>query len=174
MARMGSRRSGPLAAWRLSSADYPILDGGGAARYGARWNSPGRFVVYAAEHFATAMLEALVHFSIGRLPRKTIAAEIVVPPEIEIKIVEPADVPGWDDADCMASRAFGDRWYDEGLAGRRPAVLLVPSAVAPHERYVLINQRHSRFGSIHARPPEPVYWDRRLLAWRDAGVKKPR
>ena len=166
---MGFRRSGPLTAWRLANSDYPIFDGAGAAKYGARWSSPGRFVVYAAEHFATAMLENLAHFNIGRLPRMMVAAEIAVPADFEIEVVMPPDVPGWNANDLVASRRFGDEWYDGGINDLRPAVLLVPSVVALHEFNVLINQRHHLFHRVRAGAAEPVIWDPRLLPRHSPG-----
>ncbi len=163
---MGFRLKGPVRAWRIASSLCPIFDRGGAAEYGARWNSPGRRVIYASEHYATAMLENLVHFNIGRLPRLTIAVSIDVPAELDVEVAEAEDVPGWDIADQTASRKFGDRWYDEGLTGARPAVLVVPSAVAQRERNVIINQLHPQFGRITTGQPEPVIWDVRLLGGR--------
>ena len=58
-----------------------------------------------------------------------------------------------------ASRAYGDRWYDEG----RTAVLIVPSVLARPERNIAINQEHPDFGKIRATAPEPVDWDERLF-----------
>ena len=69
-----------------------------------------------------------------------------------------ADLPGWDSASMEASRAFGDRWFDE----RRSAVLLVPSVVTRIERNVLIHQEHPDFRRISAKPPAAVHWDARL------------
>ena len=47
-----------MIAYRIGSSTYPLLDGSGAASSGdARWNSSGRYVIYAAEHYATALLE---------------------------------------------------------------------------------------------------------------------
>lgn len=161
------RSKGPLSAWRIANARYSVFDGAGAAEHGARWNSTGRMVIYAAEHYATAMLENLVHFNTGRLPRQTLAVAIRIPDDLEIEVAASDDVAGWRDADCAASRCFGDAWYDEGMRGERPAALLVPAIIAPrHERNVLINQRHPLFPRIRADAPEAVELDPRLLATR--------
>lgn len=156
---MASRRRGPLRAYRIADARYPIFDGGGAARHGGRWNSPGRGVVYAAETYAGTLLEKLVHANIGRIPKRQRYVELVVPEEVEIEEIEPDDVPGWDAPDEQASRAYGDVWYDE----RRTAVLVVPSIVARIERNVAISQDHPDFPKILAGDPQPVLWDSRLF-----------
>ena len=125
--------------------------------HGARWNSPGRRIIYAAETYAGALLEILVHAS-GSVPRSQGYVEIEIPAGLSIEEVAPDDVPHWDAASFEAAQMFGDRWYDE----RRTPVLLVPSVVTIIERNVLINQEHPEFARIRATPPRPVRWDRRL------------
>lgn len=125
--------------------------------HGARWNSPGRRVIYAAETYAGALLEILVHAS-GGVPRNQLYIEIEIPSSVSIEEVKSHDVPAWDSRSFEASRTFGDRWYDE----RRTAVLLVPSLVTRIERNVVVNQDHPDFVRIHASQPLPVRWDARL------------
>jgi len=128
---------------------------------GARWNSPGRRVIYAAETYAGALLEILVHSS-GRVPRSLAYLEVEIPSTLAIEEVTTAGIPGWDAASFESARAFGDRWYDE----RRSPVLLVPSVVTRVERNVLVNQSHPDFGKIRAGEPQPVRWDARLWGGR--------
>ncbi len=151
---MASRRSGPLRAFRIADPRHPLLDGTGAMLYGARWNSPGRRIIYAAETYAGALLEILVHAS-GTVPRRHAHIEIGIPAEVEVEEITPDDLPGWDSASYEMSRNFGDRWTEE----RRTAVLLVPSVVTRVERNVLINQDHPGFALIRASRPAPVLWD---------------
>jgi RES domain-containing protein len=136
---------------------HTIFDGVGAMQYGARWNSPGRRVIYAAETYAGALLEILVHAS-GGVPLSQGYVEIEVPADLSIEEVTADGVPNWDAPSFGAARAFGDRWYDE----RRTPVLMVPSVVTLVERNVLINQEHPDFGRIRASAPLPVRWDTRL------------
>ncbi|HEY2016555.1 MAG TPA: RES domain-containing protein [Bryobacteraceae bacterium] len=156
---MASRRSGPLRVYRVADRRHAIFDGTGAMLCGARWNSPGRRVIYAAETYAGALIEVLVHAS-GQMPREQGYVEIAIPAGLEIEEITPDDVAGWDEPSFEQARAFGDRWYDE----RRTPVLMVPSVVTHVERNVLINQEHPDFVRIEASPPAPVRWDRRL--WR--------
>lgn len=120
-------------------------------------NSPGRRVIYAAETYAGALLEILVHAS-GRIPQSQGYIEIEIPADLSIEEIKPDDVPHWDSRSFGTARAFGDRWYDE----RRTAVLLAPSVVTLVERNVLINQEHPDFAHIQASQALPVRWDARL------------
>jgi len=157
---MASRPKGHLRAWRVADSRHQIFDGGGAALYGGRWNSPGREVIYAAETYAGALLEILAHSHIGRVPRNFAYVEITVPESIGVEIVSPDDIPGWDLTGFSASQAFGDRWQKD----QRSAVLLVPSVVTRMERNVLINPRLPQFAKIRVTVPQPVIWDGRLFS----------
>lgn len=157
---MVSRSERPRVAYRIVRNRYPILDVSGAARFGARWNSPGRQVIYAGESFAIAILERLVHLGNARMPANHVFGAITVPSQVAVEEIAPQDVPAWDADDMAASRRFGDAWFDQ----RRTAVLIVPSLVTRIDRNVLLNARHPDFPRITATPPAPVPWDRRLFA----------
>jgi len=149
-----------MRAFRIADRRHPIFDGTGAKLTGGRWNSPGRPVIYAAETFAGALLEVLVHANLGRVPRTHAVIEITIPESVLIEIVRPEGIPEWDAPDQIASREFGDRWLQELRSG----VLLVPSFVARgRERNVLINPEHDDFGRITASEPEDLLWDERLF-----------
>ena len=154
---MAFRRSGPLRAFRIADMRHAIFDGTGAMLYGARWNSPGRRVIYAAETYAGALLEILVHAS-GSVPQSQGFVEIEIPSGVSIEEITQDDVPRWDSPSLEATQAFGDQWYDE----RRTAVLIVPSVVTRVERNVLINQEHPEFLLVRASQAVPVRWDSRL------------
>ena len=129
--------------------------------HGGRWNSPGRRVIYAAETYAGALLEILVHASIG-IPRTLGYIQLEIPASVRIETIEADAVPGWDSPAFESARRFGDRWYDE----RRTAVLLAPSVVTHVEKNVLINQEHPDFSAIRATEPSAVRWDSRLWTAR--------
>src|SRR5271165_4824760 len=108
---MASRRSGPLRAFRIADMRHTIFDGSGAMLHGARWNSPGRRVIYAAETYAGALLEILVHGS-GSVPKSQGCVTIEIPASLPIEEITPDEVPRWDSRSFETARAFGDRWYD--------------------------------------------------------------
>jgi RES domain-containing protein len=149
-----------MRAFRVADRRFPIFDGTGASLIGGRWNSPGRPVIYAAETFAGALLEVLVHSNLGRLPKTHAAIEISIPEPVSAESLEGPNLPGWDAEDQLATRVFGDEW----LGTSRSAVLLVPSAILRgRERNILINPKHPDFAQIVASEPQDVQWDKRLF-----------
>ncbi len=149
--------------FRVADRRFPLFDGMGARLTGGRWNSPVRPVIYAAETFAGALLETLVHSNLGRIPRTHAAVEIAIPDSVTIESIGENDLPGWDDENQTVSRTFGDAW----LTQKRSAVLLVPSVITHgRERNVVINPEHPDFSQITASTPEPVDWDRRFFKGR--------
>jgi RES domain-containing protein len=155
---MASRRSGYTRAFRIISPDYPPFDGTGAYRWGSRWCSPGRWVVHAAETYALAVLENLVHWQASLLPRRLVCVEVQIPDALEQERLDPVRILEWDDPDYVGSCAAGDDWYDRGAT----AVLWVPSVISPYEANVLFNQVHADFGRIHVGESKPARIDPRV------------
>lgn len=147
-------------AYRLAKRRYPVFDGSGAALEGARWNSPGRVLVYASEHYATALLEKLVHAGRTGLPGAHHAAEIRIPDDLALEVFDPGRYPGWETEDSAIARTYGDEWH----AQARTAVLVVPSLPGqPIERNFVINQSHPDAARIQVMPSFDVVWDGRLF-----------
>jgi RES domain-containing protein len=109
-------------------------------------------VIYASEHYSTAMLEVLANGH-GKTPPNQHYIMITVPRGTSYEIVTKDRLSGWDTLDPEASRAFGARWVTE----RRSAILLVPSYVARIERNVVINPAHADAAGIETSLPEPVW-----------------
>ncbi|HEY0872295.1 MAG TPA: RES domain-containing protein [Vicinamibacterales bacterium] len=147
--------------YRIGSGRFPLFDGAGAAASDtARWNSRGRRIIYAAEHYATALLETAAQLNSIRLPKGLVYIQITIPSGITIEEVEERDLPGWDADDRRVSQRFGDAWYDE----RRSLILIVPSLAAPGlERNILINQRHPQFKRLKPTRPQPISCHPKLL-----------
>lgn len=144
-------RPDSLRAFRIADRRHPLLDGTGTFLLGGRWISPGRRVIHAAETYAGALLEILVHTNTGRIPHTHAWIEITCPTRYGIQEVKSIDRP---------TREIGDEWY----AQKRALILLVPSVVtAGLERNILINQDHPAFRHVRATDPQPVDWDARLF-----------
>jgi RES domain-containing protein len=146
--------------YRLTKRRYPVYDGSGAALEGARWNSPGRLLIYTSEHYATAILEKLVHAGRALLPGPHHAAAIEIPDDLPTEQFDPSAVAGWDAEESASARAYGDDWHAAG----RTAVLVVPSLPGqPIERNFIINPAHPDAARIRVQPAFDVVWDGRLF-----------
>ncbi len=76
-------------------------------------------------------------------------------------VTELGELPkGWNDFPYSEdARKAGDRWIQQSES----VAMLVPSAVLPKERNILINPAHARFASIRIGDPEPGAFDKRLF-----------
>lgn len=149
-------------AWRLVKTRFvaSALDGEGARMYGARWNSPGVAIAYAADSPALAVLEVLAHLQSVRHLDAYSMVGIDIPDDL-IELLDPRGLPPhWAAAPPPAeAQAIGDDWVASG----RSAVLRVPSAIVPHSFIFLINPAHENARRITAGPAEPFRVDPRLL-----------
>jgi RES domain-containing protein len=149
-----------MIAYRIADARHPIFDATGATLHGGRWNSRGFRAIYAAETYAGALLEVLVHSNLSEPPKNHRVIRIDIPDEVEIETVSSTELPDWDAEDMRTSRDFGDRWIQEN----RTAVLRVPSVItAGQENNLLLTTLHPQFSLIEAGAPKPVNWDERLF-----------
>lgn len=149
-----------LECYRIGDPDgrFPIYDPTGSVLYPGRWNLPRSPMFYAAEHYATALLEKLVQGS-GRIPRNQHYIRITIPNGVSYEILNTASLPGWDDPLGSVSKPFGHAWQQ----ARRSAILIVPSVVARLDRNVLINPEHPDARAITHSLHEPIWWDERLF-----------
>lgn len=149
-----------LTAYRIGDPGgvHRIFDATGSKLAPGRWNTPASPMIYASEHYSTAMLEKLVHGG-GRLPPNQHFVSITIPNGISYEVVTSAHLPGWDDDDPDMSQRYGLEWQQK----KRSAILLVPSVVARMEKNILINPEHAEFSRITHSLHEPVWWDNRLF-----------
>ncbi len=147
--------------WRIGDRNYPLFSAFGAARYGARWNSPGTEVIYAAESLEGAMLEVRVHTNGLAPPRSHGYIWIDLPKGLSYERLGHRSLKGWRASEAV-TREFGDEW----ARSRRTCLLLVPSAVVPGAyRNVLINPHHPEAVRIVPKArPLALHWDERLFA----------
>jgi RES domain-containing protein len=147
-----------LRAWRIGRGAHAVYDGAGAGLVGGRWNPVGRPVIYAAETYALALLEVLVHAQAGAPPPNCRYVGIEIPDDISREVVDPARLPGWEHPDYAVSQRFGADWIGEA----RSAVLAAPSVVSPPDRIVVINPAHPDAARIVASEEQPLAWEPRL------------
>ena len=137
------------------------LDGEGAYRFGGRWSSPGARLAYTAEHLSLAMIEYFVHIDPDDPPKDLVLVTAQIPDSVSRTSISPRRLPStWRDIPAPSELALiGDAF----ARGRRAAILIVPSALAPAESNWLINPRHPDFAKIRLHPPERFCYDARLF-----------
>lgn len=143
-----------MEAWRLCRRVHANLTGEGARHFGGRWNSPGRSMVYLAEHPALAVLELRVHLD---LPIELLPVDFVL-----MRVALP-DSPVTAEQMPEATVIAGDLWLSQG----KSVTLRVPSALVPHGWNVLLNPLHPQAAQIVIRTVEPFGFDPRL--WQPLG-----
>ena len=138
------------------------LDGEGAYRFGGRWSSPGTRVTYTAEHLSLAMLEYFVHIDGDDPPKDLVLVTVEIPDSVPRVSISAEQLPkNWRQTPSPPELAcIGDNFIREG----RPAILIVPSVLAPTECNWLINPLHSGFSKIRVSPAEPFEYDQRFFA----------
>ena len=149
-----------IRAYRIGdpAGQFPVWSTEGAKRVSGRWHEAGAEVIYVSEHYSTAMLEKLVHWN-GALPPNQHFIEVTIPRGTSYEVVTADTVPNWFQPGGEAARRFGRQWYVEN----RSAILIAPSVVARMERNIVINCRHSDFGTLTVGLETPVWWDQRLF-----------
>ena len=146
--------------YRIGDPDgeHPIFDAVGSTLYPGRWNDEDSPVIYAAEHYATAMLEKLAHGE-GEMPANQHYIQITLPKGSSYEMVTGDTLSDWAGGDGKAAREYGVRWIQQ----RRSLLLFVPCYVARMEHNILINPVHPECSSIETSLAFPVWWDERLF-----------
>lgn len=140
--------------YRLTKAANSALDGEGARRFGGRWNSPGRPMVYTAASPSLALLEIMVHLDLAPelLPSDYRLLSIEVPDGSQANIIDTAHLTL---RDC---RTLGDSFLETG----ERLVLKVRSVIVPQETNTLINPRHADAAHVRMVANEAFRIDVRL------------
>lgn len=138
-----------------------MFSGEGAYRYGGRWNSPGRAVVYLSQSLSLSVLELLVHMVKIHMMRDHKCVWVDIPEEL-VTVVDPKRLPvNWRDIPAPRStKTTGDQWFDS----QATPVLKVPSTVIPEENNFVINPSHSQFDLLTIGQIQDFEIDERLLS----------
>ena len=149
--------------WRICRQPYAAtaLDGAGGMYTSGRWHTKGHPIVYAATSAALAALEVLVHVDPLTAPNDLSLLTIEVPDDLSREDVDVAKLPpGWSKVPApVALQTMGTTWLKTG----RSAVLVVPSAIIPIERNVLVNPRHPEARRAQLVGDDAFSFDSRLL-----------
>jgi RES domain-containing protein len=156
-------------AWRLVPPEFAdALNGKGNVERGARWNSPGRGVVYASFNLSLCVLESLAQMPPPmRLKLPVLAAvRLEIPDDPPMRDGSLVEVPDELDAEPaqLRCREIGDAWLTEG----KQLVLTAPSFIVPQERNVMINPAHQFMARVKIVSIERFRFDSRLAARHSA------
>ena len=151
--------------WRLARPECGAeLNGEGNTITGARWNSPGRGVVYTSFNLSLCVLETLAHLNLQlrtNLP-DMVAVRIDIPDEASGYEIGRSDLPatfGAPEGDAYC-REIGDGW----LVTQEHLVCTVPSFIVPQERNVMVNPAHRLMRKVKIVSTEHFRFDARLVA----------
>ena len=149
-----------ITAFRIGdpNGEYPIWSDGSARTCSGRWHEAGASVIYASQHYSTAMLEKLVHYD-GEMPPNQHFLEITIPAGTSYEVANADLIPGCADPAGETTRRFGRDWYREA----RSAILIVPSVVARMERNIVFNAGHPDVSQTKIGLETPIWWDERLF-----------
>ena len=141
--------------YRISKAKRAKdLTGEGAKRYGGRWNSKDRRMLYTSENKSLCVCETLVHFSKYTVPKDMACITLEIPA---------ASISSDHEKYVFGSKkttvALGDLWLD----GRKTLALRVPSVVVAGEFNVLLNPEHPDMEKVRIVSIDPFVYDNRLL-----------
>ena len=107
------------------------------------------------------MAEVAVHLTLATLPSGFVMLEIDIPDDIQIKTLEPGDLPdNWNrNPPTINSQKVGDKFIDAMVF----CVLKVPSVVVPVDHDYLINPHHEHFEKITIIDVKDLFFDVRIL-----------
>lgn len=149
--------------WRICRSRYEAsaFSGHGAEKTGGRWNYRGHPAVYASENLSLAVLELFVHVSPGNLPTDLVSIRGRFPDTISIDEIDESKLPGnWRKYPAPDElQRIGTDW----LVSLRSLVLIVPSAINPREKNLILNPSHPEIKMLNVEKGQPFAFDPRMF-----------
>lgn len=149
--------------WRICKSKYvsSAFAGIGAEQTGGRWNVKGSRVVYASENLSLAALELFVHVDPKAIPSDLMVVFAELPKRWSKREIKQSDLPpNWRDYPAPSVlQEIGTEWLDSNSS----LALIVPSAVNPFDKNILLNPRHPQMEHVKIEPPEQFDFDPRMF-----------
>ena len=148
--------------WRICKKRHvrTAFSGIGAEKHGGRWNRKGERMVYASSSLSLATLELFVHLEPRLIPSDLHSIVATLPDSVSFEELTIKQLPkNWRRYPAPARlQAIGSKW----LRGKRSFVLIVPSAVNPDEKNILLNPLHPEAASLTDIKSKPFHFDPRM------------
>jgi RES domain-containing protein len=152
--------------WRICKQKHlkDALSGEGARRAGGRWNHRGEALVYTSTSLSLACLELFVHLEPNLAPDDLFSISFDLPTAATTEEISASQLPaGWRSYPAPPRlQEIGAQWIRE----QRTLALIVPSAVNPEEKNVLINPLHPQARILGAVAAKPFQFDPRMRSKR--------
>lgn len=152
-----------MVVWRICKSKYArsAFQGIGAEKAGGRWDFRGSRVVYASENLSLATLELLVHVDPRALPKDLVVVLAELPKGFSKTELDVSALPDdWRNYPAPSElKRIGTDWINSNNS----LALVVPSAVNPVDRNVLLNPNHSEMIKVKVEPPEIFDFDPRMF-----------
>lgn len=149
--------------WRICKSKYvnSAFSGIGAEKTGGRWNARGSRVVYASENLSLATLELFVHVGPKAIPSDLMVVLAELPKRWSKREIKSSDLPpNWRDYPAPSVlQEIGTEWLNSNSS----LALIVPSAVNPFDRNILLNPRHPQMKHVKIEQPEQFDFDPRMF-----------
>ena len=147
--------------YRISNTLYSNdSSGSGAKKSGARWNSKGTAILYAAEHISLAVLEMLVNTQFRDYSIELDLLFFQLPDEAIISEIKLAKLKsGWKE-DFSYTKFIGDEFIKQ----KHSLILKVPSSIINEEHNFLINPLHPDFKKVKIIKTKSFWPDERLFS----------
>jgi RES domain-containing protein len=144
-----------MQAWRICKSSHANdLSGGGAARFGGRWNHADQPAVYLALSAAGCALDTFVQCaSVSRPGFTLVHLQLPDDPTLYWQPALARLPEGWDITPAdRPSMDFGSAWLER----REQLGLIVPSAAITHTRNLLLNPRHPAMAQVKVLDVRPI------------------
>lgn len=150
-----------MRAWRIAKERFALdRNGTGGLVDGGRWHRQGLPVIYAGLTAEICAMEKLVHTG-TILPADLVLVSLSLPDDETLydELSVPFLPTGWD------ATPPGSSTIDLGVEFLRAGHalgLIVPSAIVPEARNIIINPAHPRFADVAMAIERPFVFDTRL------------
>lgn len=149
-----------MLAWRIARAKFALdRSGAGGVADGGRWHAQGVPVIYAGLSVEICAMEKLAHTG-HILPPDLMLVALSLPDDLALyETADCATLPGWEATPPGAvSLEYGTTF----LRSLRALGMIVPSAIVPEARNIVLNPLHPRFAEVGFELLRPFVFDQRL------------